>query len=370
MTVGTDPEMLSMFREQARRFVDESYAAIALPRPYVTEKGYSDDGYAAIAELGWLGLRVPEILGGLSGDLASACAIIEAVGRGLVMEPVMPVLGVAAPALARCGGDAERLEDLMGGGTLIVLLHGLQSSQPAIVHASPGSAGDLVLSGRIANVEAAAAANELLVAARGDDQVVDLYAVDARRAGVSTSATRSFDGRLVCDIVLDKVPAVRVSDGSDVTDRLRGILVEATLMTCAEAVGAMERVIEITAEYLRTRKQFRMPLASFQTLQHRMVDMLLRFEEARAVVEAALDSQAGPGFVRAVALAKLVTARAARFVASEGIQLHGGIGMTDELNISRYFKRLLLCEHRYGDADAFLERYAALGEQHQKESIN
>jgi len=358
MTNETHQEMLSLYRDQARRFVDESYGGLAVPRPYASEKGYSDDAYAAIAELGWLGVCVPEELGGLSGDLAAACVLMEAVGRGLVMEPVLPVLGLAARALAACG-NTGRLEALTGGASLAVLLQAYQSSQPAIVGVSRGADGAVLLSGRVESVEAASAADEFLVAAKGEDGIVHLHALAASGEGVKIVSTRSFDGRLICDVTLDEVAAVRISDGSDVTERLRAIIDEAALMTCAEAVGAMERVIEITAEYLRTRKQFRVPLATFQSLQHRMVDMLLRFEEARAVVEAALDAHGSAGFAKAQALAKLVTARAARFVASEGIQLHGGIGMTDELNISRYFKRLLLCEHRFGDSDAFTKRYAA-----------
>ena len=185
-------------------------------------------------------------------------------------------------------------------------------------------------------------------------------------AGTIARGAPAIDGRLGAGLDLKgvEVPAsARLGAGdSDALPIIEEVLDRGALAVCAEACGAMQSVNALTLDYLKQRKQFGQPLASFQVLQHRLVDMNVMFEETRAVVHAALAAvdTRGANAPRLIATAKVQTARAARFVGGQGVQLHGGMGMTDELAIGHYYKRLMVCESLFGDADWWLERLAAM----------
>lgn len=357
-----DPQML---REHGFRWVDQSYGEGEELAGRKLAAGYDAQTAAKIAELGWFGVMVAADKGGIGGGLPEMVAVMEAVGRGLVAEPVLSQGGIAAPLLDRLGtADADALlARLVDGTSTAVLLHneadaGFERTL-STSRIEPDGNGYRLTAAKAPTLDAAGAST-LLVTALHPDGRMAVVALDAGADGLRRTTFRSVDGRALARFDLDniKVSAEAIVSGpSDATRHVERVLDEASILVCAEAVGAMAVLVEQTSDYLRTRRQFGTALSSFQVLQHRMVDMLLASEEASAVVEAALDAAGGPGRQRAFALAKIVTARSARFVAQQAVQLHGGIGMTDELKVSRYFRRLMQCETLFGDADWHAERF-------------
>ncbi|APE43940.1 hypothetical protein BOO69_11370 [Sulfitobacter alexandrii] len=365
MTELTDAEVL---RDHAFKWVDETYGEDREKAGRDTETGYVAARHEDIAGLGWLGAMVPEDKGGIGGDLAEMAGIMEAVGRGVISEPVLSVGGIAAPLLARLQTPAADalLAEVVGGRKTAVLCHfeqgaGFERALGASTVARRD--GGLFLSAAKAPVLDASGADVLLVTACDDTGRMAVLAVRPDADGLTRTQHRAVDQRRLCTVDIDDCrldPDADLTGGADATDHVAAVLDDAALLVCAEAIGAMGVLVPETEAYLKTRKQFGQPLSAFQVLQHRMVDMLMHYEEAQATLEAALDARGTAGQARATALAKVVCARAAQFVAREAVQLHGGIGMTDDLKVSRYFRRLMLSETMFGDADWYQERYRRL----------
>ncbi|HEY0202044.1 MAG TPA: acyl-CoA dehydrogenase, partial [Burkholderiaceae bacterium] len=301
--------------------------------------------------------------------------VFESLGRGLVVEPLLGALVVGrAIALAGSPGQKELLAALVAGDSVLALAHEEPGShyEPTLVATRAHSAdGGWVLQGAKAVVEQGEAADWFLVSARsaGTDDVaegISLFLVPRSTPGLLLRGHRKIDGGRAAELTLDGVQLG--------TDALLGtpgegaaVLEHATgwgvLALCAEALGAMEVAKRDTLEYLRTRKQFGVPIGSFQALQHRMADLLLEVEQARSAVINAAAAIDGERLARARALsaAKYSIGRIGARVAEECIQLHGGIGMTWELPLSHYAKRLVMIDHQFGDQDHHLARYIALG---------
>ncbi|WP_420394501.1 acyl-CoA dehydrogenase family protein [Acuticoccus sp.] len=331
-------------------------------------------GWADYARLGWLGLALPEAVGG-SGGLTEAAIVLAAAGKVLAQEPLIPTLILGAGAIARVGTEGQRslLADVVAGERVLAFCHtepdaGYDRSH---VNALAGHDGDgYSISGDKAFAIGAHAADTLVVSARIGDGAgpVGLFLLPADAAGLERITAPCLDGRLGAAVRMRDVPA-----GGDAllggvpVDRLGEIdrlLDRGTLAVCAEAVGAMSAAAAITTQYIKSREQFGRPLAEFQVLQHRVVDMHLMGEECRAMVHAVLeatDRAADDDAGTAVAIwrAKVKVAQASRFVGGQGIQLHGGMGMTDDMAIGHYYKRLAVCEAMFGDADWHLDRLAA-----------
>lgn len=364
----TSLEDLTALRDHAFRWVDQAYGEANERAGRGLAKGYDPGMAAEIAGQGWLAVMVSAQNGGMGGGLREMAAVMEAVGRGLVAEPVLSQGAIAAPLLDRLGTPQarQRLSPVLDGASVAVMIH--QEADAGFERTITSSRlseedGRFHVDASKAPVLDAAGADILLVTALDAAGRTAVVAVEADAPGVRLVRSRSVDGRMLAAVELDRVavPADAIlSAGADASAIVEAVLEEATLLVCAEACGAMPVLVDATADYLRTRSQFGRPLASFQVLQHRMVDMLLAAEEASAVVEAALDAADGPERKRAFALAKIVTARSARFVAQQAVQLHGGIGMTDDLKVSRHFRRLMQCETMFGDADWHAERFDGL----------
>jgi pimeloyl-CoA dehydrogenase small subunit len=340
--------------------------------------GYSEARWAQYAELGLLGLPFSESLGGSSGTPVETMIVMEAFGRGLVLEPYLATV-ILAGSLLRLGGSAAQQQALIPsiteGKLRLAFAHGERQSRYDLFDVAAtarAAGGGYVLNGQKGVVLHGDSTNRLIVSARTagaqrDAEGISLFLVDARADGVSIQGYPTVDGLRAAeigfhDVKLDADALLGVKDrGLPVISRAIDI---ATAAVCAEAVGAMTALHELTVEYLKTRKQFGVPIGSFQALQHRAVDMLVALEQARSMAYLATmmaESDDAPDRRRMISAAKVQVGRSARFVGQQAIQLHGGIGMTAEYKAGHYFKRISMIDTLFGDADHHLAIVASAG---------
>ena len=342
-------------------------------------RGHSEAVWRALAEMGIAAIALPEADGGFGGGALDLMPVMEACGEALVVEPVAESI-VAGRLVARTGDAAQRaalLPGLVDGSAALALAY-LEPGR-RYAHAPQDTVArraglGWVLDGAKSVVVGAASATRLLVTARTEAEAAggaSLFVVDPQAAGVSLNPSRSMDGLRMADVGLREVALgadALLGPAGAALPQIEEALDFATALQCADAIGAMRYAHEATLEYTKTRKQFGTAIASFQVLQHRMVEMLISFEQARsmAILAAARVDGAGDhgGGVdqrrRAVSAAKVKIADAARLISQESVQLHGGMGMTEELKVSHSFRRLAMVAQRLGDADHHLERFAAL----------
>ena len=336
-------------------------------------EGFGRAEWAKYAELGWLGVALPEAAGGSGGGMTELGIVMAAAGRRMVLEPLLGTVVLGAGAIELVGTQAQRetlLPQIATGRLLIAFCHAEPGGGYARdwVHAIARRDGSLlVIDGEKSFALGAHAAHTLLVSARLGSQAgpVCLFLVPRTAGGVRLNVAPALDGRLGATVSFAGAKiAADAKLGDDDEDRLGMIdrlIDRGAIAVCAEACGAMAAVTQATVDYLKTRQQFGQPLSKFQVLQHKLVDMSVSSEEARAIVHAALQAldDKAPGAQRAVWAAKVQTARSARLVGSQAIQLHGGMGMTDELAIGHYYKRLTLCETLFGDGEFYLKKIGA-----------
>lgn len=371
-----------MLADTLSRYVAQEYGFEQRTARAYGEQGHDPAQYQQLAELGAIGALFPQEAGGLGGAGFDISVVFENLGRGIVPEPMLGAL-LVGQALLAAGSPAQR--DILSG-----LIDG--SAIAAFAHEEPGSHYEMhkvgaraqregdgwVLSGAKGVVAFGETADWLLVSARTAGQELDeagisLFLVPGKTAGIARRGYGRIDGgraaelefqqvRLGADALLGKE-----GEGAALIERLYGY---AVLALCSEALGAMDIAKEQTLEYLRTRKQFGVPIGSFQALQHRMADVLLEVEQARSAVinaAAAMDAPADDKTQRlvrerALSAAKYSIGQIGQLVAQESIQMHGGIGMTWELPLAHFAKRLVMIDHQYGDEDFHLARYIALGQ--------
>lgn len=335
--------------------------------------GISDAVWAAFAEMGLTALALPEEDGGFGGGALDLMAAMEACGQALVVEPLLDHIALGTRLVAKAGNAAQRAAWLPGAidGSVKLAFAGLEPGRryeltPATTTATRKGAG-FVLSGAKAVVVGAPTATRLVVSARSDEGP-SLFLVDPAQPGVAMNPCRTIDGLRAADLTLSEValPAdALLGTAGGALPFIDEASDFATALLCAEAIGAMTYANDATLEYLKTRKQFGAPIGVNQALQHRMVEMYISTEQARSLAILAastVDNECDPkARQRAVSAAKVKIADAARQVSQEAVQLHGGMGMTEELKVSHTFRRLTMIAQRFGDADHHLERYAALG---------
>ena len=334
--------------------------------------GFGRADWATYADMGWLGIALPESAGGSGGGATELGIVMAAAGRFLLLEPFLGMLVLGAAAIERAGTSAQQalLAEIVAGKRLIAFCHsepdaGFARDYVRTVARRDGAG--YVLDGEKSHALAAHAADTLIVSARLGSATgpVALFLVPRSAQGVRFSPAPALDGRRGAAITLAgaRVPVDAKLGGGDTdqTELIGDILDRGAIAVCAEAVDAMAAVAQITVDYLKTRQQFGQLLSKFQVLQHRLVDMSVTTEEARAIVHAALQAidDGNPDARRAIWRAKVKTAQCARFVGGQAIQLHGGMGMTDELVVGHYYKRLAMCETLLGDAEWYLKQLAA-----------
>jgi alkylation response protein AidB-like acyl-CoA dehydrogenase len=328
-------------------------------------------------ELGILGAGLPESVGGIGGGPTEVMVIAEALGHALVVEPYIDTAVVAGGLLLRAGGDAAQivLRRIVDGTAIVALAAAEPTSGDYWQDVSTTArrdGTDWVLRGaKIVVISAPLATHLLLTArtsgARADTDGISLFLVDlaAGNSGITTHPYRTVDDRRAADLVIDGLRLPEQPVLGEIGQAWPSVALardEGTAAVCSEAVGCMRKVLGDTIEYCTKREQFGAPIGSFQVLQHRMVDMYLRLEQAVAAQYlATLRLQADPVTrARAVSAAKATVGRAARFIGQNAVQLHGGMGMTEELAIGHYFKRLTAIEYEFGSADHHVARYASL----------
>ncbi|GAA5233435.1 pimeloyl-CoA dehydrogenase small subunit [Verticiella sediminum] len=364
-----------MLADTLDRFIADQYDFPARDKIATSDAGYSPELWAQFAELGAIGALFPEADGGFGGAGFDLSVVFQSLGRGLVVEPFLGALMVGR-AIGQAGSEAQkaRIASLIDGSLIAALAHdepqGHHSETRVGLRAERKGDG-WVLNGAKSVVKQGEAANLFLVSARtagaeDDADGISLFLVPGDAAGLARRGYRLIDGGRAADLTFEQVEvpadALLGTEGQGAAV-LQHALGYGLLGLCAEAVGAMDVARDATLEYLRTRKQFGVPLGSFQALQHRMADLLLEIEQARSAVinaAAAIDGEPAQA-ARTLAATKYTIGRIGIRVAEESIQLHGGIGMTWELPLAHVAKRLVMIDHELGDEDHHLERYIALG---------
>ncbi|MCH5643696.1 acyl-CoA dehydrogenase family protein [Gordonia sp. ABSL49_1] len=372
-TLTPEQQLLS---DGLNKFLDARYDLQASREAVKVGAGWQPEIWRALVEeLGVVGACLPEAVGGDDGGPEELMVVTEALGHALVVEPFVDsvVLGArllhattAAPALAA----AERIASGEAVSALAALEDSSGGNLSRIATSAERDGDEWVLNGAKAVVTSAPLADYLIVSARtagepDDPAGASLFLVelgDGAPAGITSHPVRTIDDRLAADLVFTDVrlPAdALIAEGA--IDLLERAWDEATAAVVSEAVGLMRKVFTDTVEYAKQRQQFGVPIGSFQALQHRMVDMHLELEQSVAAQYFAILSLDAPAAERAAAVsaAKATISRAARFIGQNAVQLHGGMGMTEELAIGHYFKRLTAIEYEFGTADAHIARFAA-----------
>jgi alkylation response protein AidB-like acyl-CoA dehydrogenase len=320
-------------------------------------------------ELGILGATLPEDVGGIGGGPVELMVITEALGHALVVEPYVDTAVVAGGLLRRAGGEAATslLEKIVAGTAIVALAAAEPESGDRwqdVATTAQRDGDNWVLHGGKAVAMTAPLATHLLVTARTANGI-SLFLVDADAAGIKSHSYRTVDDRHASDLVFDglTLPAgALLGDEGQAWPSLEQARDEGAAAICSEAVGCMRKVLSDTVEYCKQRQQFGQAIGSFQVLQHRMVDMYMELEQAvAAVFLAVLHLEDEPATrARSVSAAKATVGRAARFIGQQAVQLHGGMGMTEELAIGHYFKRLTAMQYEFGSTDHHIGRYARL----------
>lgn len=364
----------TLLADSVARFVRNEYGFETRRALAAGDAGFDAANWKAFAELGWLAIPFAEADGGLGGDPVATMVLMEQFGRGLVVEPYVPGILLGGALVAAAGDEAQRrrlLGGLIAGDTHLAFAHGEPEGRYTLAHVATraeAADGGFALTGRKSVVHNAEAADALIVSARTagattDSDGLSLFVVPRGADGLTLRPYRTIDGLRAAEVALDGVavaPDAVLGAPGGAFPVIEETVDRATAAVCAEAVGIMDVLRETTLEYLKTRKQFGRPLGSFQALQHRAVDMLVACEEARSLVLMATLSLDSPPAERrrAVSAAKAHIGSAGRKVGQEAVQMHGGMGVTDELKVGHYFKRLTMIDTFFGDAAHHLDRFA------------
>ncbi|HSZ07170.1 MAG TPA: acyl-CoA dehydrogenase [Steroidobacteraceae bacterium] len=362
--------------DTVNRYLTEQYTFERFRSINASALGWDKATWAGLAELGVLALNVPVAQGGLGFGPLETLSVMGACGRSLLLEPFSSSAVIATAAL-RAFDDAaaaQLLTHMASGEAIAVLAHYEPDSrfETQWVSTRAQASGDhYLLDGHKAVVLHAGAADTLLISARtagqpGDANGVSLFRVPRDARGLTLDAYPTIDGRRAAEVYLKavQVPAdSRLGAEGTALPAIDAALDTGLAALCAEAVGVMQALVDATVAYVQSRQQFGMPIGRFQALQHRIADMLIHLEQARSMSYLAALRCADPNVTerrRALSAAKALIGQSSRFIGQQAVQLHGGMGMTDELIVSHWFKRLTAAELTFGDSDTHLQRYAAL----------
>jgi alkylation response protein AidB-like acyl-CoA dehydrogenase len=361
-----------MLRDGVRRFALERYSFEFRKKVLASPDRLSEATWGLYGELGWLALALPEEVGGLGCSFVETAIVMQELGRVLALEPYAASVILGAHIVGAAEANIQRRElltRLASGDVRFALAHseaGTRYELDAVRATVARETGDgYALNGAKTLVFDAPAAHQLIVSAALENGGFGLFLVPKDAAGVSLSAYPLIDGTRAADI---EITDVRLPKSSLLVapERALDVLEEAidriVLAQVAEALGAMESVLEITNGYLKQRVQFGQTIGKFQALQHRMAEMFVEVQETRSILYRGMALLEAPPAERkrAVSAAKVVACNAGRFVGAQGIQLHGGIGMTEEHSIGHYYKKLIAFEKRFGDAEFHVSRYLRL----------
>lgn len=359
------------FADSLRRWVEKDYSFEHRKKIVESAEGVSAAAWQTLAELGATALMVPEEQGGLGGAAEDMMIVMKELGRGLVVEPYFAT--ALAAEFLKCSGGHAILEKVAGGEAKLACALNERDAAHDLFDISvtaKANGGGYVLNGEKTVVIHAAQADALIVSARTggaqrDQQGISLFIVPGGTCGMVIREYRSFDGQRGADVSFKDVqlPAsALLGEAGNGWAVLEAVADYGVALLCAEAVGVMEAVNAATLEYLKTREQFGVPIGTFQVLQHRMADMYMHQEQARAITTLAVAKVATADAEerrRVASAAKVRVGQAAKFIGQQTVQMHGGMGMTNELAAAHCFKRLTAIEMTLGDSDYHLARFVA-----------
>ncbi|MEC8501651.1 MAG: acyl-CoA dehydrogenase family protein [Pseudomonadota bacterium] len=370
-------EEQTLLQESVSRFMQNDYGFEARQKNASTEQGFSAENWQTFAELGWLGVPFSEADGGFGGGAIETALMSEQFGRGLLIEPFLATVILAGGAIKHGGSEEQKSQYLPGiidGSKHAALAFVEPQARFNIADITTTATADgdgYVLNGYKAVVLNGPQADFLVVSARTsgeqrDEDGVSLFVMDAATAGISRRDYPTVDAFRASEITFENV---KIGADSLIGEAGKGLPIlqqaidDGVLSVSAEAVGCMEVLYKDTVEYCKQREQFGQPIGKFQVLQHRMVDMFMEHEQSKSLMFMAAMRMAegyGSEAQKAVSAFKVQVGKSGKFVGQNAVQLHGGMGMTEELNIGHYFKRLTIIDTLFGNVDFHLQRFGAL----------
>ena len=369
-------EEQTLIQSQVAQFIQRDYEWEKRQVLVASDLGFSSENWKTFAELGWLGISLSEKSGGFGGSALESMIIMEEFGKGLVVEPFLETVILCSGLIDSCGNE-EQKADLLGpviSGEMHLAL-GFTEPQSRfnladVTTEAKKKNGDYLVSGFKSVVMNGPNADKLIISARtsgkqDDKEGISLFVIDRNLEGVSLRNYPTVDGRRASEVTLENViipSSSLLSEEGKGFQHLEGAIDGATLAICAEAVGAMEVLYKATVEYTKTREQFGQAIGKFQVLQHRMVDMFMEYEQSKSLLYMATikNVEGSKDAKKAISGLKYQVGKAAKFIGQQSVQLHGGMGVTEELNVGHFFKRLTTIITIFGNTDYHLKRYSQL----------
>ena len=367
----------TLLQESVSRFITNDYGFESRQKHSRSDAGYSLENWQTFAELGWLGVPFSENHGGFGGGAVETMLMMEEFGTGLVVEPYLATVVACGSALNGFGSEDQKssfIPEIIDGSKLWALAFAEPQGRfnlADLTTTATASNGSYLLSGHKSVVINGPNANFFIVSVRTsgeqrDETGVSLFIIPSDAKGLSRRDYPTVDGQRASELILDNVEldeASRLGEEGQGLKILQQAIDFATLAIGSEAVGCMEVLYKDTVEYCKNREQFGQPIGKFQVLQHRMVDMFMEHEQSKSLMFMAAmrwDEGYGAEAQKAVSAFKVQVGKSGKFVGQSAVQLHGGMGMTDELNIGHYFKRLTIIDTMFGNVDHHLKRFGSL----------
>ena len=369
-------EEQSLIQDQVDQFVQKEYDWETRQSLSNSELGFGEDNWKKFAELGWLGISVSEDSGGFGGSAIESMLIMEAFGKGLVVEPFLETVIMAGGLIDDHGSDQQKssfLEPAIAGEMHLALAYAEPQSRfnlSDVVTEAKVDGDNFIINGYKSVVMNGPSADQIIVSARTsgtqlDENGISLFIIDANASGLDKTNYKTVDGKRASDLTFENVSVSKenlIGDQDKGFEILDSAIDKAILAISAEAVGAMEVLYKTTVEYTKTREQFGTAIGKFQVLQHRMVDMFMEYEQCKSLLYMATMKyeEKAEDAKKAISGLKYQVGKAGKFIGQQAVQLHGGMGVTDELNVGHYFKRLTTVGTIFGNTDYHLKKYTSL----------
>ena len=369
-------EEQTLIQDQVDQFVQKEYDWETRQSLSNSDLGFGEDNWKKFAELGWLGISVSQESGGFGGSAIESMLIMEAFGKGLVVEPFLETMIMSGGILDNHGSDQQKssvLEPAIAGEMQLALAYAEPQSRfnlSDVVTEAKEKDENFILNGYKSVVMNGPSADKIIVSARTsgsqmEEEGISLFIVDAGSEGLNRTNYKTVDGKRASDITIENLSVPKeniigqINSGFKILD---SAIDTAILAISAEAVGAMEVLYKTTVEYTKTREQFGTAIGKFQVLQHRMVDMFMEYEQCKSLLYMATmkHEEGSADAKKAISGLKYQVGKAGKFIGQQAVQLHGGMGVTDELNVGHYFKRLTTVGTIFGNTDYHLKKYTSL----------
>lgn len=366
-------EEQNMLKESVVKWAQDNYSFDQRSVIAQTDQGFSKEHWSTFAELGWLSVPFSEDFGGYGGSIVDVSAIMQEFGSALLLEPIFPSVIMFGGLLEQAGSkeiNQEIIPQIIDGsllGSVAMYEAHARFDMSDIATQATADGDNYLVSGSKSLVLGGTHADKIAVVARTsaeqtDEQGLSLFLVDGDAKGVTKSNYTLMDGQKVADITFDNASGTLLGELDGAYAALHATMQNAHVALCAEAVGIMEKLNKTTLEYTKTRKQFGTAISSFQALQHRMVDTFMSQEQAKSLLVGTLcelsdDTTSPEQAAKLVNALRALVAKNGKHIGDEAIQLHGGMGLTDELDVGHYVKRLMMINLMFGDGDFFQKQF-------------